>query len=129
MADAQSHYYLPEPTHWPIIGSIGLTTLVGGFAAFLNGSSVGGTLMIIGAAIVVFMMVGWFGTVIRESEKGIYNTQVDRSFRWSMGWFIFSEVMFFAAFFGALFYARIYAVPWLGGEGDGVVTNALLWPN
>ena len=129
MAEAQGHYYLPEPTHWPIIGSIGLTTLVGGFAAMLNGSGVGGTLMIIGAAIVVFMMVGWFGTVIRESEKGIYNNQVDRSFRWSMGWFIFSEVMFFGAFFGALFYARIYAVPWLGGEGSGAVTNALLWPN
>jgi len=129
MAEAQSHYYLPEPTHWPIVGSIGLTTLVGGFAAQLNGSGVGGTMMIIGAAIVVFMMVGWFGTVIRESEKGTYNTQVDRSFRWSMGWFIFSEVMFFGAFFGALFYARIYAVPWLGGEGSGAVTNALLWPN
>ena len=50
------------------------------------------------------------------------------SFRWSMGWFIFSEVMFFAAFFGALFYARIYSVPWLGGAGNNVMTNELLWP-
>src|SRR3546814_4364484 len=44
-----------------------------------------------------------------------------------MVWFLFSEVMFFGAFFGALFYARQYALPWLGGAGDGVMTNALLW--
>ena len=62
------------------------------------------------------MMFGWFGTVIRESEAGIYNEQVDRSFRWGMGWFIFSEVMFFAAFFGALYYARQLAIPWLAGD-------------
>ncbi|HET9462425.1 MAG TPA: cytochrome c oxidase subunit 3, partial [Thiobacillus sp.] len=48
----------------------------------------------------------------------------DASFRWSMSWFIFSEVMFFAAFFGALFYARVLSVPWLG-EGD---TMQQLWP-
>jgi cytochrome c oxidase subunit 3 len=85
--------------------------------------------MVIGALVVVVMMVGWFGTVIRESESGNYNDQVDLSFRWGMGWFIFSEVMFFAAFFGALFYARVYSVPWLGGEGSGLVTNEALWPS
>jgi cytochrome c oxidase subunit 3 len=73
-------------------------------------------------------MFGWFGTVIRESEKGLYSEQMDRSFRWGMSWFIFSEVMFFAAFFGALFYARTYSVPWLGGETNhGVLTQSLLW--
>ncbi len=35
--------------------------------------------------------------------------------------------MFFAAFFGALYYARNFSVPWIGGEGHGVMTNALLW--
>ena len=70
------------------------------------------------------MFVGWFGTVIRESEGRFYNAAVDRSFRMGMMWFIFSEVMFFAAFFGALLYARQYSVPWLGGEGDKVLTNA-----
>jgi cytochrome c oxidase subunit 3 len=70
------------------------------------------------------MLFGWFGTVIRESEGGLFNDQVDMSFRWAMSWFIFSEVMFFAAFFGALFYARIYSVPWLGD-----LDNKLLWPD
>ena len=130
MATAESAYYIPHDTKWPIVGSIGLTLLVSGFAAWLNGSGAGQTVMLIGVAIVIFMMFGWFGTVIRESERGIYNPQVDVSFRWGMGWFIFSEVCFFAAFFGALFYARIYSVAWLGGEGvGGVSTHEYLWPN
>jgi len=70
------------------------------------------------------MMFGWFGEVIRDSEAGRYNKQVDASFRWSMSWFIFSEVMFFAAFFGALFYTRVLSVPWLS-EAD---TMEQLWP-
>ena len=44
-----------------------------------------------------------------------------------MMWFIFSEVMFFAAFFGALLYARQFSVPWLGGEGVKIFTKFLLW--
>ena len=45
-----------------------------------------------------------------------------------MSWFIFSEVMFFAGFFGALFYARNMAVPWLGGSSNNFFTNLILWP-
>jgi cytochrome c oxidase subunit 3 len=129
MAATHDSYYLPNPSRWPITGSIGLFFLLGGFAMLLNDTPVGKWFMIIGAVIVVHMLFGWFGTVIRESERGSYNDQVDVSFRWGMGWFIFSEVLFFAAFFGALFYIRVLAVPWLGGEGaGGVATGPLLWP-
>ena len=125
MSSSNGGYYLPEPSHWPIVGSIGMFTLLGGFGIFLNGgTSIG---MWIGAAILLVMLFGWFGTVMNESVSGKYNDQVDMSFRWSMGWFIFSEVMFFAAFFGALFYARMWAIPWLGGSGNNVMTNELLW--
>lgn len=128
MAQAQDRYYVPHGTHWPIIGSIGLTTLVIGAANLLNGSGGFSTpMMWAGVAIVIYMMFGWFGTVIKESEAGIYNDQVDTSFRMGMMWFIFSEVMFFAAFFGALFYARQYSIPWLGGEGTGLSTNEYIW--
>jgi cytochrome c oxidase subunit 3 len=44
-----------------------------------------------------------------------------------MSWFIFSEVMFFAAFFATLFYARQLVVPWLAGEGNNFFTHFLLW--
>ncbi len=118
MAATHDSYYLPNPSRWPITGSIGLFTLLGGFAILLNGSNAGKWLMIAGALILMHMLFGWFGTVIRESEGGTYNDQVDVSFRWGMGWFIFSEVLFFAAFFGALFYIRVLSVPWLGGDRD-----------
>jgi cytochrome c oxidase subunit 3 len=100
--------------------------LLFGFASFLHGSS--SLVMIAGAVVIIFMLFGWFGTVINESLSGKYNNQVDTSFRMAMGWFIFSEVMFFAAFFGALFYARMWAIPWLGGGSNNVMTNELLWP-
>jgi cytochrome c oxidase subunit 3 len=127
MTHTEGSYYVPHGTHWPILGSIGLFTMLGGFSLYLNGTDIGSSLMILGAAIILFMLFGWFGTVIKENQAGIYNDQVDRSFRWGMGWFIFSEVMFFAAFFGALFYARELSLPWLSGEGKGLLTNAILW--
>lgn len=127
MSTAQG-YYLPHGSHWPIIGSIGLFTFMIGFATLLNDAEFGPWVMLLGALITLYMVFGWFGTVIGESESGVYNDQVDRSFRWGMAWFIFSEVMFFGAFFGALFYARVYALPWLGGEGSGAATNYFLWP-
>ncbi len=127
MSEAHGGYYVPHGSRWPILGSIGLTTLLVGFASLLNSADFGKFMMLAGFVIVILMMIGWFGTVIRESEGGTYNAQVDRSFRWGMGWFIFSEVMFFAAFFGALFYARTYSLPWLAGEGSGADTHRVLW--
>jgi cytochrome c oxidase subunit 3 len=121
-------YYVPHGTRWPIIGSFALFFLVGGAALWLNETGWGKYVSLLGVALLLLMLFGWFGTVIRESITGYYNKQVDLSFRLGMMWFIFSEVMFFAAFFGALWYARTYAVQWLGGEGDGAMTNALLWP-
>ncbi|CAL1239459.1 cytochrome c oxidase subunit 3 [Candidatus Methylocalor cossyra] len=120
-------YYLPHHAYWPIMGSIGLTTLLAGFATLVNGSSVGSTLMVLGALVLVSMMFFWFGEVIRESMAGLYNRQVDTSFRMGMIWFITSEVFFFGAFFGALYYTRVHAVPWLGGEGALGSSHELLW--
>jgi cytochrome c oxidase subunit III len=129
MAHTHEGYYVPHGSHWPIVGSVGLTTLLAGFASWLNGASSGQMIMIFGVVVTLIMIFGWFGTVIRESESGLYDAQVDKSFRWGMFWFIFSEVMFFAAFFGALFYARNLSVPWLGGEGSGLMTKEVLWPS
>lgn len=121
-------YYVPHGSKWPIIATIGVCTAMVGGSSLLNGNDMGKYILAIGLAMVVFMIVGWFSTVISESEDGMYDEQVDSSFRWGMIWFIFSEVMFFAAFFGALFYVRTYSLPWLGGEGTGLATNTFLWP-
>jgi cytochrome c oxidase subunit 3 len=124
MSGNKDSYYLPSPSYWPIVGSLALLVMATGFILMLNKSGAGGMTLLAGVGILLFMMYGWFGDVIRESESGMYNKQVDKSFRLGMSWFILSEVAFFAAFFGALFYARILSVPWLG-SGD---TMAQLWP-
>jgi cytochrome c oxidase subunit III len=125
MTSQPGGYYLPSPSHWPIVGSTGLFFMALGAVLLMNGSAGAGTgLLLVGTAILIYMMFGWFGVVIGESESGKYNKQVDISYRWAMSWFIFSEVMFFAVFFGALFYMRILSVPWLA-DAD---TEALLWP-
>lgn len=131
MSEAAGSYYLPEPSKWPVVGSIGLFLTTGGFAYALT-SGVDGNMgnmavMYAGLLILAYMLFGWFGQVIDESEAGKYDAQVDTSFRMGMMWFIFSEVMFFAAFFGALFYARQLSGPWLSGEGNNALTHALLW--
>ncbi len=121
---AQGHgYYLPAPSHWPIVGSGALLGLALGATLLIHGVAGGGWLLAAGAALLVWMLFGWFGTVIRENERGLFNLRVDASYRWGMGWFIFSEVMFFAAFFGALFYTRTISVPDLASADQ-----QLLWP-
>ena len=122
MASQTGGYYLPNPSGWPLTGSVGIFTLAVGTVMLLNNQSVAPWVMLAGAAIVIYMMFGWFGKVIAESEGGVYNDHVDRSFRMGMAWFIFSEVMFFGAFFGALFYMRIFSVP-------QIADTELLWPN
>ncbi|WOD11493.1 cytochrome c oxidase subunit 3 [Pseudomonas sp. NyZ704] len=120
-------YYVPAQSKWPIVGSIGLLTSVFGAGTLMNSSGDSGLFILLaGALIIIWMFFGWFGNVITESHQGLYSAQMDRSFRMGMGWFIFSEVMFFAAFFGALFYVRTFAGPWLSGEGDKGISN-MLW--
>ena len=127
MAHSSNKYYIPESTRWPLITSIGLFILFGGASILLNGGEIGQYVMYVGLAVVIWMMFTWFSEVIGESEGGIFNQQVDTSFRMGMFWFIFSEVMFFACFFGALWYARNLSLPWLGGEGNNFLTNQFLW--
>src|SRR5271156_6426656 len=120
------HYYVPHSSPWPLYGSITLFTLMSGAVATLNGWMPAWALLP-GFTMLALLFIFWFHTVIGENQQGLYNLQVDRSFRMGMMWFIFSEVMFFAAFFGALFYARALSVPWIGGVGDGALTNYFLW--
>ncbi len=121
-----SQYYVPPTSKWPIIAVVVTgSTAIG--AGSLMSYGTGLPFLVVGLVGVALVMAGWFRDVVNESMGGLYDSQMDRSFRQGMAWFIFSEVMFFAAFFGALFYVRVFAVPWLDGEGAKGVT-ALLWP-
>ena len=138
MAHAHAHdpdkYYIPHGSNLPFFGSVSLFILMAGAALFLSGVSGGGWILTLGLVLLFALFYLWFGKVIEENQAGLYNLHVDRSFRMGMMWFIFSEVMFFAAFFGALFYARQLSLPWLGGEGGKAVTSLLhpgfqgVWP-
>jgi cytochrome c oxidase subunit 3 len=124
MSQQAQRYFVPQPSHWPIVGSTALLSMAAGATLTINGVTGGGAVLGLGLCILIFMLFGWFGRVIDESEGGSYNQKVDMSFRWGMSWFIFSEVMFFAAFFGGLFYARTFALPWLGD-----LEHKLIWPD
>ncbi|MEH6397004.1 cytochrome c oxidase subunit 3 [Pseudoalteromonas sp.] len=125
-------YYVPAQSPWPIVGAVAMFLIaVGAALTVMQASSEGGNghyILYGGIAILLYMLFSWFKNVIEESHQGLYSAQMDRSFRQGMSWFIFSEVMFFMAFFGALFYARMISVPWLGGAGNNAMTNEVLWP-
>lgn len=118
-AQSQDQYYVPESSSYPFLCSIALFFIALGGASYLNGYSFGPTFFTAGMMGMAALLFIWFRSIIIESPD--YNMDVDKSFRMGMTWFIFSEVMFFAAFFGALYYLRALAIPWLA-------ETELLWP-
>ena len=121
---ATPYYFVPGPSRHPVMAAIGLFFVILGATQWING-------VVWGAWSLAFGMVFWLGTLfqwfrdsVNESEGGLYGRKIDLSYRWSMSWFIFSEVMFFGAFFTALWWARSHSIPALGS-----LDNALLWPD
>ncbi len=124
----RSRYFVPEPSAYPFALTVGLVAVIIGVWGYLEDKHLGPWLVYIGTPAALFIIFRWFRKIAHESEGAFYNPQVDRTFRMGMMWFIFSEVMFFGAFFGALFYARQLSLPWLSGEGAKAATGTLLWP-
>ncbi len=126
-------YYVPEQSWWPIVGAVALFLIAVGAGLTVieisnDESGFSKYILFGGLAILLVMIIGWFRDQINESMSGLYSAQLGRSYRQGMAWFIFSEVMFFAGFFGALFYARVISIPWLGGASNNAMTNEVLWP-
>jgi cytochrome c oxidase subunit 3 len=121
---ATPYYYVPAPSRHPAAASLGLFFVILGAANWINGHTWGMYSLFAGLAGWAFVLYQWFSDAVRESEGGLYGHKIDISFRWSMSWFIFSEVMFFGAFFTALWWMRSHSIPELGS-----LENALLWPD
>ncbi len=119
------YYFIPHPSRHPVMAGLALLFFAGGMSLWVNDYAIGPWSVLAGVLSLLVVLYFWFGDAISESEGGQYSKRVDLSFRWSMSWFIFSEVMFFAAFFGALFYARAISLPWLTDETSAWV----LWPD
>jgi cytochrome c oxidase subunit 3 len=124
--DTHQKYYVPEESRIPII--FAFAALLAGFGAANAVAGYGTTMLYVGLVAVIFTLAFWWSTVTKESQAGLDTPQLNNAYVYGMAWFIFSEVMFFFAFFGALFYIRSFAVPWLGGEGAKGIAGELLWP-
>ena len=118
------YYFVPGPSSHPITAALGLFFVILGGSQWMNGAEWGAWSLALGLAIWLGTLFMWFRDSIAESEGGMYGHKIELSCRWSMSWFIFSEVMFFGAFFTALWWARVHSVPELGS-----LENALLWPD
>jgi cytochrome c oxidase subunit 3 len=123
-AGTTQYYFIPSPSRFPAQASLGLFFVILGAGQWVNGVSWGAYSLALGMVIWLFTLYQWFSQAIAESESGLYSDRIDVSYRWSMSWFIFSEVMFFAAFFGALYWARVHALPMLGN-----LDHQVLWPD
>jgi len=121
---ATPYYFIPAPSRHPVMAAIGLFFVILGAGQWVNGQEWGKYSLYLGLAWWLGVLYQWFSEAVSESEGGQYSVRIDRSFRWSMSWFIFSEVMFFGAFFTALWWARSHSLPMLGS-----LENALLWPD
>ena len=118
------YYYVPQPSRHPAFAAFGLFFVILGAGQWINGVEWGKWALFFGLAWFAVILFQWFKDAIGESETGQYGRKIDISFRWSMSWFIFSEVMFFGAFFSALWWLRAHSLPALAS-----VENALLWPD
>jgi cytochrome c oxidase subunit III len=121
---ATPYYFVPNPSRHPALAALGLFFVILGAGQWINGADWGKYSLMAGMVIWLGVLFQWFSEAISESEGGKYGHKIDLSFRWSMSWFIFSEVMFFGAFFSALWWARAHSVPALGS-----LENAVLWPD
>jgi len=123
-SNSTPYYYVPGLSSHPASAALGLLVFAAGMSGWVNHAAWGGPVTAVGVLWVLFVLFNWFGDTIAESNSGKNGVNVDISYRWSMAWFIFSEIMFFGAFFAALFYARNITMPWMGD-----VESKLLWPS
>jgi cytochrome c oxidase subunit III len=117
------HYFVPQPSRHPAMAATGLFFVILGAGQWLNDAAWGKWALVFGMVLFLAVLFQWFSQSIAESQSGLYGRKIDFAYRWSMSWFIFSEVMFFGAFFTALWWARMHSVPELAN-----LENALLWP-
>jgi cytochrome c oxidase subunit 3 len=118
-ADQDRCYCLIDPSPWPILCSLSALIMAVGAVIWLaahkgepifpNSASTGATTFYVGLAGVLAIMFVWWRDVIAEGARPGFHTDAVRvGLRWGMALFIFSEVMFFVAWFWAFFDSSIF---------------------
>ena len=64
----QPYYFVPQPSYWPLVGSVALLLLGMGAAFWMNAVAAGPWMVAAGFCVLLVMLFGWFGAVIGESE-------------------------------------------------------------
>ncbi len=126
-ASTPSHdYHLVDPSPWPALGALAGFMFMGGFILYLHPSLLGesptsmleawgGWLLLPGSFLLLLTVALWWRDVIAEAHKGDHKPVVQLGLRYGMVLFIFSEVMFFFAFFWAFFNASLFPSEQIGG--------------
>ena len=120
------------PSALPIFGSMAVLAIALGIVNWLHGAWFGPYLFVLGLVAMITIVGFWFHAAICDDMDASADEYAlsEHYYRWSMGWFIFSELWFFIAFFGVLFYVRMISIPRLGGSFvDDKLTHYLLWPS
>jgi cytochrome c oxidase subunit III len=113
-AKPQHDYHLVDPSPWPLVGSIAAFIMAVGLVLTMKSLTLAGLRIgpyVFGAGVlgVLYTMLNWWRSVIREaSYEGHHTRVVQISHRYGMIFFIASEVMFFVAWFWAFFDASLY---------------------
>ena len=122
MAHGEVHhdYHLVDPSPWPIVGSVGAFLMLIGAVFWMNATYTGffgmplngqPWVFLIGFALILYTMAGWWRDVVRESVvRGDHTPVVKIGLRYGMILFIASEVMFFFAWFWAFFNSALFPI-------------------
>lgn len=96
-------FHLVEPSPWPIVSAAFAFLTALGLILFMHGAALGGMVLGVGIAGVLFSMAGWWRACVIEGQGGFHSAVVRRGLTIGMLLFIASEVMFFVAWFWAFF--------------------------
>ncbi|QDY69515.1 cytochrome c oxidase subunit 3 [Qingshengfaniella alkalisoli] len=107
MAHAKNHdFHILSPSLWPFLASVGAFFMLSGAVLWMHGH--GPWLFLIGAAVIAYVMYGWWADTIIEDREGDHTPVVLIGLRYGFMLFIMSEIMFFAAWFWSFFKHALY---------------------
>lgn len=112
----QHPFHIVDPSPWPLTTAFGALGITFGSVLYFHEYNRGNFILVLGFLVLLSSMVFWWRDVIRESTfEGFHTTAVQQGLKIGVLLFIFSEVMFFFAFFWAFFHSSLAPTMEIGG--------------